>query len=35
MVTINMHCKSVSQVQSGAYSGLKSYFAGRAYRGKG
>ena len=23
METINMHCKSISQVQSGAYSGLK------------
>ena len=23
METINMHCKSISQIQSGVYSGLK------------
>ena len=29
MEVINMHCKSISQIQSDAYSGLK---VGRAYR---
>ena len=32
METISMHCKSISQIQPGAYSRL-SYFTGRRYIG--
>ena len=35
MESISMHCKSIPQIQLGAYIfWAESYFTGRAYRGK-